>query len=168
LKTFKELVGERIKARRIALKMTQQELADSLETDQSRIARWEAGKNLPDKAFRPSLSKALSASIDEIFAVTESTPVGTPTQASMAQTIALLQAENDDLRASLAAFRAFGDILLVLKRASRFQQAFAMFVLTLAPQYLDAAMKEAKNSIQAQKEFQELRSKMTGTGPPKS
>lgn len=53
------MLGERIRARRVELGMTQEELADRLFMSSRSVRRWEQGVMRPTRANRRALSKAL-------------------------------------------------------------------------------------------------------------
>lgn len=67
-------IGQRIKERRLALGMTQAELADLLETTERQVSRWESAT--PRTAQEPAasncvrLAHALNLSLDELLGVT--------------------------------------------------------------------------------------------------
>lgn len=63
LEKFKKLVGKKIQTRRkqVGFK-TQEALAKALGTDQTRVARWESGRHLPDAKFQDLLQKILKVS----------------------------------------------------------------------------------------------------------
>ena len=65
MKTAEKLVG--LRPRRVALGLTQQQLADQLGITQPRLCLWETGQSWPPAALLPRLSEALHCSIDELF-----------------------------------------------------------------------------------------------------
>lgn len=67
LRTLKKLVGDRLKAAREAAGLSQDDVAQKLDVDQSRVSRWETGKNLPTGERRKRLIKLLRVSQDDIF-----------------------------------------------------------------------------------------------------
>lgn len=71
LGTFKELIGSRIAKAREAAGLSQDDLAKKLNVDQSRISRWETGKNLPKK-HKGQLLEILRVSEATIFSVNPS------------------------------------------------------------------------------------------------
>lgn len=56
-----------IAKRRIALGMTQKQLAEVIGTTQAMIARWEAAKHAPNGTTLMKLSNALNCTIDELM-----------------------------------------------------------------------------------------------------
>lgn len=56
-----------IAQRRIALGMTQKQLAEVIGTTQAMIARWEAAKHAPNGTTLMKLSNALNCTIDELM-----------------------------------------------------------------------------------------------------
>lgn len=60
-------MGENIRAKREALKMTQQTLADACRVTRSVVARWESGGFAPQADKLPLLAKALGCTIDDLF-----------------------------------------------------------------------------------------------------
>lgn len=56
-------VGEKIKAKRIAQGMTQQDLADSVSLGRSMIAQIERGSKIPNLLLSASLAKVLDCSL---------------------------------------------------------------------------------------------------------
>lgn len=75
MKDFKSVVARRIKAARVAAGYgSQAALADDLGVDQSRVARWESGENLPRGSHRANLLKALHKKEIEIFGHEEASP----------------------------------------------------------------------------------------------
>lgn len=65
MKTTTKLEGLRL--RRLALKLTQQQLADLLGLERSNVAAWETGRGLPSAALLPKLAEVLHCSIDELY-----------------------------------------------------------------------------------------------------
>lgn len=65
---FKRRIGKKIKARRLEVGFdTQAALAKAIHVDQSRVARWESGTNLPDTSLRAELCRALKIDDDYLF-----------------------------------------------------------------------------------------------------
>lgn len=56
-----------IAQRRIALGMTQKQLAEAIGTTQAMIARWETGKHTPSGAALLKLTDALYCTMDELM-----------------------------------------------------------------------------------------------------
>lgn len=56
-----------LKSRRIALGLSQAELADKLGIVQSAISAWESGEKMPRASQLPALAEALSCTIDELY-----------------------------------------------------------------------------------------------------
>jgi transcriptional regulator with XRE-family HTH domain len=54
-----ESIGERIRIARLARGLTQEELANQIDTDHSAISNWERGVNNPEPRFIPLLAQAL-------------------------------------------------------------------------------------------------------------
>lgn len=74
MENYKKLIGKKIQKRRKEVGFpTQQSFADSLEVDQSRVARWESGHNFPDADSRDSIAKKLKVGL-EFFDVTDAPP----------------------------------------------------------------------------------------------
>ncbi|MDO5307700.1 MAG: helix-turn-helix domain-containing protein [bacterium] len=61
------ITGELIKKLRLENKMTQQELANSLNVSDKTISKWETAKGLPDISLIEPLAKALRVSIIELM-----------------------------------------------------------------------------------------------------
>jgi transcriptional regulator with XRE-family HTH domain len=53
--------------------MSQKELAERLGVVQSAISAWESGEKMPRASQLPDLAKALSCTIDELYAPPEKT-----------------------------------------------------------------------------------------------
>ncbi len=60
-------LGERIKASRGDLGMTQEALAETLGLAPQTISKWERGESMPDAALLPALADALGLSLDRLF-----------------------------------------------------------------------------------------------------
>ena len=60
-------IGEQIKARRIEIGMTQQDLADRLAVSRSAISNWETNKNYPDLQIIVQISEELNISLDTLL-----------------------------------------------------------------------------------------------------
>ena len=72
MKDFKKVVAHRIKAARIAAGYASQAaLADAINVDQSRVARWEVGEYQPRGELRSRLLKAIRKTELDIFGVAE-------------------------------------------------------------------------------------------------
>jgi len=63
-----KLIGDRIKAARLAKGMTQDMLGEKLGVSFQAVSSWETGKFLPDADHLPALSRVLDLSIDALFA----------------------------------------------------------------------------------------------------
>jgi transcriptional regulator with XRE-family HTH domain len=72
LNYYEQMVGARIKSKRVALGLKQEHLAAKVCTDQSRVSRWENGHALPDPEFRPSLLKELGLTEAGLFGIDSS------------------------------------------------------------------------------------------------
>lgn len=64
------ILGEKIKALRLAAKLTQDELAGKLEISSQAISKWENGSCAPDIYMLPNLSVIFGVTIDELFDIT--------------------------------------------------------------------------------------------------
>lgn len=62
----KAKMGTFIKEQRMALGMTQQQLAEQLHITNKAISRWETGNAYPDIALLDDLAAALSVSVEEL------------------------------------------------------------------------------------------------------
>ena len=69
-----EKIGAFVAARRKALDMTQQQLADALGVTNKAVSKWERGLGLPDITALPQLAAALQVSVDELLAGGEKQP----------------------------------------------------------------------------------------------
>lgn len=68
MESYKKLIGNKIKKRRIELNiLTQEMLAELVEVDQARVSNWETGKNLPDPKYKLKLSKVLKVDPEVFF-----------------------------------------------------------------------------------------------------
>ena len=63
----KEVIKLRIKERRKELGMTQMELAEKMEVDQSSVACWENGTTGPHRSKLIRLAKVLNCSVEELL-----------------------------------------------------------------------------------------------------
>ena len=63
-----KLIGDRIKAARLAKGMNQEALGEKLGVSFQAVSSWETGKFLPDSDHLPALSRALDLSIDALLA----------------------------------------------------------------------------------------------------
>lgn len=63
---------EGLRPRRIALGLTQQQLAEAVNLERSNVANWETGRSMPSAALLPKLAEILSCSIDELYRVPDS------------------------------------------------------------------------------------------------
>lgn len=81
---FKELVGKRIRAKREALGYsTQAALAKAIGVDRTRVAKWEAGNNLPTGELKATLLRLLNTSESELFTIDVPPPASPATIAEM-------------------------------------------------------------------------------------
>lgn len=53
--------------RRIAIGITQDQLAEKLGVDRSTVAKWELGKSYPRTSLLPRISEVLGCTVDELF-----------------------------------------------------------------------------------------------------
>lgn len=60
-------MGNFIKEQRMALGLTQQQLAEQLHVTNKAVSRWETGNAYPDIALLDDLAAALSVSVEELF-----------------------------------------------------------------------------------------------------
>ena len=60
-------IGRIIKKRRVAMKLTQEELADKLNVTPQAVSRWENETSLPDITLVPKISVALDLSCDTLL-----------------------------------------------------------------------------------------------------
>ena len=61
------LTTKGLRKRRLAMGLSQKELADALGTVQSAISAWESGEKMPRAAQLPELAAALHCTIDELY-----------------------------------------------------------------------------------------------------
>ena len=62
---------EGLRPRRIALGLTQQEVADLFGYERATVCQWEAGKSWPSARVLPQLADLLCCSIDELYTAPE-------------------------------------------------------------------------------------------------
>lgn len=55
------------KDKRVAVKLSQQQVAETLGIDQSAVSLWEQGKTAPRAALLPKLAKLYGCTIDELL-----------------------------------------------------------------------------------------------------
>ena len=60
-------IGENIKSRRLALGMTQQEIADKVQVNQSLICQIERGSKTPNLLLSKETADALGCLVDDLF-----------------------------------------------------------------------------------------------------
>lgn len=60
--------GELIRALRMELGMTQQQLAQRLHVGDKAVSKWERGAGCPDVSLLPSLAEALGVGLDSLMA----------------------------------------------------------------------------------------------------
>jgi transcriptional regulator with XRE-family HTH domain len=74
VKNFRQLVGKKIRSRRIEMGFPNQDaLARALDITQSQVNKWETGKHLPEKSWKESLMKVLNTD-ESLFDIGESVP----------------------------------------------------------------------------------------------
>lgn len=61
------IVGERIRAMRAKLNLTQQELADLIGVKTSAVANYECGSRIPRDEIKKKIAKLAGTTVDEIF-----------------------------------------------------------------------------------------------------
>lgn len=61
------MLGEKLKTQRVALGVTQQEVADHLHVSRQTISNWEVGRNFPDIPMIISISEYYQISLDELL-----------------------------------------------------------------------------------------------------
>ncbi len=66
-----KLIGDRIKAARLAKGLSQEQLGEKLGVSFQAVSTWEQGKFLPDSDRLPALAKVLDLSLDFLFAEEE-------------------------------------------------------------------------------------------------
>lgn len=71
MKTFKKLVGERIKTARKKAKLSQNELAEKVDVERTRVSEWERGIHEPKGPKRERLLEVLGVKEDVIFAASD-------------------------------------------------------------------------------------------------
>ena len=62
-----KLIGDRIKATRLAKGFSQEQLGEKLGVSFQAVSTWEQGKFLPDAERLPELAKVLDLSLDSLF-----------------------------------------------------------------------------------------------------
>ena len=62
------LIGNRIRAARLAKGMNQEQLGEKLDVSFQAVSSWETGKFIPDAEHLPELSRVLDLSLDGLFA----------------------------------------------------------------------------------------------------
>ena len=60
-------VGGRLKSKRVAAGLTQEELAESLYVSRTAISKWESGRGYPNIDSLKAISKFFSVTIDELL-----------------------------------------------------------------------------------------------------
>ncbi len=61
-----------IKQKRLALLLTQQELADKLGITAAAVSKWETNQSYPDITILPTLAKLFDCTIDELLGYSDS------------------------------------------------------------------------------------------------
>lgn len=64
-----ELLGKRIRERRSAQGLTQNEVGQTLGVSAQAVSKWEQGETMPDAALLPSLCNVLRVSADELLGI---------------------------------------------------------------------------------------------------
>lgn len=64
---FKKIVGARIKLKRDAMGMNQEDLAAKLNTEQGTVARWETGVNLPRGGMKKKVADFFKISVEQLY-----------------------------------------------------------------------------------------------------
>lgn len=59
--------GKRLKAARLAANLTQEELAEELQTDKRQVWRWESGKTVPKTETVAEIAKVLKTSMEYLM-----------------------------------------------------------------------------------------------------
>lgn len=109
---YKRIIGKKIRERRLEMGIkTQGDLAKLLDTDQSRVSRWERGQNLPDQKYRKQLLDIL-ASDENLLDIKETRPKPEVTVGEMApnELIKLISGLSDQETELLLAFRELKDL----------------------------------------------------------
>jgi transcriptional regulator with XRE-family HTH domain len=97
LEKYKRLIGQKIRTKRKEKGLSQEALGNLVGTDQSRIARWERGENLPDPSARVKLIEALETD-ESLF---DPSSKISATQLTPETLAAIQQATRDAVKASL-------------------------------------------------------------------
>ncbi|NBV82538.1 helix-turn-helix domain-containing protein [bacterium] len=71
-------LGERIRRRREAMKLSQVQLAHSLHISPQAVSKWERGINAPDLSVMPLLSSVLQISLDDLISGQSAAPTTFP------------------------------------------------------------------------------------------
>lgn len=133
--SFKKRFGQKLRARRIEKGFSSQsDLAEKLEVDQSRVSRWENGREFPDGPYRDKLMKVLK---DESLFSLEPDAKPAPTVSSLLDAMKLMQAELDEVKSS--------PLYEVLKSAD---ERLAREIADLAKAYLAATLPEQRAAFQ--------------------
>lgn len=77
--------GAYVRDLRVALHMTQEQLAEMVNTSQASIGRWETSMSFPRPAQIPPLAKALRVSVADLMSVLESHPYEPPSSTTREQ-----------------------------------------------------------------------------------
>jgi transcriptional regulator with XRE-family HTH domain len=75
--------AQRIRERRLALHMSQEELAEAMQTVQATISRYERGENDPTADSLAALARALRTSSDWLLGLSESLSLPAQTKADL-------------------------------------------------------------------------------------
>jgi len=67
LSEMARLAGELIRRRRVALAMTQEQLAEAVGVTQGAVQKWETGHRLPRDFYRLRLAEVLQRDVIELF-----------------------------------------------------------------------------------------------------
>lgn len=63
--------GEAIREARLAAGLTQEQLADRIDGEQTTISRWERGVDVPRDEMRMKVARALGVPVGELFSYPE-------------------------------------------------------------------------------------------------
>jgi DNA-binding XRE family transcriptional regulator len=61
------MIGRRIKRLRVALAMSQKELAEKAKISETAVIHWEKGRNVPSHRLRQAIATALDTTVEDIF-----------------------------------------------------------------------------------------------------
>lgn len=72
------MIAENIRARRIAMGLTQEQLAEQVGVSRQTVAKWESADTAPDLENAAALARVLDVSLDELAFYDESATEGLP------------------------------------------------------------------------------------------